>query len=204
MRDIKLGIPTLVGAYTYMSGPANLRGLGKIGRFCSLGNSVNIGPGQHPTDWLSTSPFQYTVASFDHPEIRQFGLTGLRYEAPGPVEIGNDVWIGSDVIIQAGVKVGNGAIIGSGAVVTKDVPDYAIVVGIPAKVLRYRFSEDNIERLLKLRWWDYDLRSMKSVPFDQIDVALDQLEAKKEAGTLEPRHSKLVQVLKEYITPDPY
>lgn len=77
-----------------------------------------------------------------------------------PCYIGNDVWIGRGVMIKNGIKIGNGAIIGAGAVVTKDVPDYAIVGGVPAKIIRYRFDENTIKLLLESKWWDY--------PFDVI------------------------------------
>jgi acetyltransferase-like isoleucine patch superfamily enzyme len=194
IRDITLGIPTKIGAYTYISGPANLRGLSSLGRFCSLGNNIIIGPGSHPTDWLSTSPFQYNAVYFDHPEIRGVGDTKLTYEDKAPVIIGNDVWIGSNVTILRGVKVGDGAIVASGAIVTKDVLPYSIVGGVPSKLIKYRFTSDIIESLIKIKWWDYDLRSMKNINFNSINTAVDQLNILIKGGKLNPRASKWVSV----------
>jgi acetyltransferase-like isoleucine patch superfamily enzyme len=194
LRDITLGVPTKIGAYTYISGPANLRGLKSIGRFCSLGNDINIGPGHHPLNWLSTSPFQYNAAFFDHPEIRGLGQTNLHYESPPEVIIENDVWIGSNVTIFRGVKVGNGAVIGAGSIVTKDVPNYAVVAGTPAKLIKYRFNQDIIDRLIKLQWWNYDLRGMKGVDFSSIETAINQLETALKNGNLEERTPKFVEI----------
>lgn len=123
----------------------------RIGNFCSISDHVFIGGGEHPLDWVSTSPvFQ----------DRSHGPIGLRHIADFPIPpnretiIGNDVWIGHGVSIKQGVVVGDGAVIATGAVVTKDVPPYAIVGGVPAKVIKYRFSEQTIAELLKSKWWE--------------------------------------------------
>ena len=121
----------------------------RIGSFCSIANGVVIGGAQHPLQWISTSPVFYNEA----------GGTGLHLgslqvpRTPQTV-IGNDVWIGSRAIVLAGVTVGNGAVIGAGEVVTKDVPPYAIVGGVPAKVIRYRFNKDEIEMIENTEWWN--------------------------------------------------
>lgn len=200
IRDITLGIPTQIGAYTYISGPANLRGLKSIGRFCSIGNHVNIGPGNHPTNWLSTSPFQYNAAYFDHPEIRAFGVTGLSFGGHiSPVEIGNDVWIGSGVTILSGVKIGDGAIVAAGAVVTTNIPPYAIYGGVPAKLIKFRFSEDIISKLLQLEWWKYDLRGLKDIQFDDIESAIAEINRRKANGLVAERMVKLVPIVKDFF-----
>jgi acetyltransferase-like isoleucine patch superfamily enzyme len=121
----------------------------KVGRFCSIGNETIIGTWSHPTDLVSTYPGFYSG--------NQHTINVRRDETVkeiNPVIIGNDVWIGHRAIIVGGVTVGDGAIIASGAVVTKDVEPYAIVGGVPARVLKKRFSQTTIDRLLQLKWWD--------------------------------------------------
>ena len=123
----------------------------KIGKFCSISHGVKIGLGPHPLNFFSTSPVFYdpnrgVVDSLLYDEFENKGYT----------EIGNDVLIGANAIILAGVKVGNGAVIGAGSVVTKDVPPYAIVVGNPAKVIKFRFNKEIIEQLETIQWWNYE------------------------------------------------
>ena len=93
------------------------------------------------------------------------------------VTIGNDVWIGLNAVIMDGVTIGDGAVVGTNAVVTRDVPPYAIVVGLPAKVLRYRFDENTIARLQKSRWFDRDIEFIKQLPMGDIEKCLEILEA---------------------------
>ncbi|MBR3525825.1 MAG: CatB-related O-acetyltransferase [Lachnospiraceae bacterium] len=133
----------------------------RIGRYCSIGADVHVVRGQHPSrDWVSTSPCFYSLlnqSGFSYAEQQLF--EEFRWLDEGKkycVEIGNDVWIGSHALIMEGVRIGNGAIIAAGAVVVKDVPDYAIVGGNPAKLIRYRFGEEEIAYLKELRWWDKD------------------------------------------------
>jgi hypothetical protein len=92
------------------------------------------------------------------------------------IEIGNDVWSGHNVTVLGGVTVGDGAILAAGAVVSRDVPPYALVGGVPAKVIRYRFPEKIIERLLAVRWWDFPFIRLSGLAFDDIERCLDQLE----------------------------
>lgn len=129
-----------------------------IGKYCSIGPNCLIGLGRHPTsEFVSTHPVFYSLR-------RQAGVTFAQdasYEEVMPITIGNDAWIGAAAIVLDGVKIGNGAIVSAGSVVNKDVPDYAIVGGVPAKVIRYRFSEQEIGILLNEQWWNKDEQWLK-------------------------------------------
>lgn len=163
-----------VGKYSYI-GRNNGVTNAKIGNYCSIGSFVTIGGGVHPLNRISTSPLFYDngndwktsdFISKDNKEVDQL-LT----------IVGNDVWIGDYSYIKAGVKIGDGVIIGAGAVVTKDVPPYSIVGGVPAKVIRYRFSEEIIERLLEIKWWDKDEKWLKDNVslFSKSDLKINDL-----------------------------
>ncbi len=123
----------------------------KIGSFCAFAPGVKmIHRGDHRTDWISTFPFMGFPSGWSNATQLQGHPTGK-----GPIIIGNDVWIGTGVTILSGVTIGDGAVIGANAVVSKDVPPYAIAVGNPARVVKYRFSSDVIETLLRISWWNW-------------------------------------------------
>lgn len=123
----------------------------KIGSFCSIAEGVTvIINGDHRTDWITTYPFSSLPNKWPHADDIKGHPT-----SKGPVTIGNDVWIGSRAFILSGVTIGDGAVIGANAVVTKNVPAYAIVAGNPAKVIKYRFDPDTIEKLLAIAWWNW-------------------------------------------------
>jgi acetyltransferase-like isoleucine patch superfamily enzyme len=131
-----IGSHTYIGCYCYITATA-------IGRYGSIGNNVSIGQGEHVLTDVSTSakfyqnPYQILTAK--------------------PCQIGHDVWIGVDAIILRGVTIGTGAVIAANAVVTRDVPPYAIVAGVPARVIKYRFSETVRAALLESAWWELDV-----------------------------------------------
>ncbi len=113
----------------------------RIGSFCSIASGVTfVLSGDHPTDMVSTFPFK----------IKCLGMDVAEATSRGDITVGDDVWIGQNAVILSGVTIGRGAVIAAGAVVSKDVPPYAIAGGVPAKVIRYRFSESVIEKLLKI------------------------------------------------------
>jgi acetyltransferase-like isoleucine patch superfamily enzyme len=119
-----------------------------IGKYCSIASGVQIWlGGDHKVDWISTYPFG---PKHGGPKIRGWP------HSKGPVRIGNDVWIGNGATIMHGVTIGDGSVIGAKAVVARDVDPYTVVVGNPAKEVRKRFSDEDIEFLLDLKWWDWE------------------------------------------------
>lgn len=138
-----------VGAYSYV-GPGTSIVCTTIGKFCSIAGNASIGLGKHSMDLISTSPL-----FFSKKNATGFSWTSKNsFEEYSRVNIGNDVWIGMSAMIIGGVTIGNGAVVAAGAIVTKDVPPYAVVGGVPAKVIKYRFSAETIEKLLELKWWN--------------------------------------------------
>lgn len=148
-----------------------------IGNYVSIGEYVRINVfNTHPIDWLSTHPFQVNDAHFsDVPGYRDIHRIARAWH-PGKMLIGHDVWIGSHAKLLNAVSIGIGAVVGAAAVVTDDVPPFAIVGGVPARVIRYRFDEKTITRLLASRWWELDPWRLSGVPFNDISLALDEIE----------------------------
>jgi acetyltransferase-like isoleucine patch superfamily enzyme len=163
-----------IGMYSFINSNTTVYPDTVIGRYCSIGKNCEIGAFDHPIDWLSTSPFQYNMQL--HFPQHQGECHQIKPSRPNLTTIGNDVWIGSLCIIKRGITIGDGAIIAGGAVVIDDVPPYAIVGGIPAKVLKYRFDETKIEKLKNLKWWELLPTQLEKVSFNDIDKALSQIE----------------------------
>jgi acetyltransferase-like isoleucine patch superfamily enzyme len=153
---------------------------GSIGRFCSIAPDVSIGMSEHPVDWLSSSMIGYVPdihgwASHARAQGREVRLRmGRRVLRSAPV-IGNDVWIGAGAFIRSGVTVGDGAVVAAGAVVVADVPPYQIVGGNPARVIRPRFAEPVIRRLMALRWWEWDVLSLP-LDFSEVEPTIAAIE----------------------------
>ena len=126
-----------------------------IGKYCSFAKGVCIYSRNHPYWRPSTSPLFYN-SSFDNSGVK---VDNVKYDK---LTIGNDVWIGQYAVILPSVRtIGDGAVIGAGSIVTKDVPDYAIVVGNPAKVIKYRFDDKTIREIKESKWWDWDINFIK-------------------------------------------
>ncbi|WP_338584581.1 CatB-related O-acetyltransferase [Pseudomonas sp. MAG733B] len=154
-----------IGAHTYIRSDCVLTTVSSIGRFCSIGNNCFIGQEKntHPSTWLSSHPFQYTN-------------TRLSYEpVVANVTIGDDVWIGHSAMIMEGVTVGTGAVIATRALVVHDVPPYAIVAGVPAKVVKYRHPPEVAARLLESKWWECDMDFLQGLSLDDPEAALPEI-----------------------------
>lgn len=137
-----------------------------IGKFCSIGPNLSCGWGIHPINGISTSPAFFSTK-------KQAGFTFSKVDKLDerkPITIGNDVFIGWNVTILDGVTIGDGAIIGAGAVVSKDIPPYAVAVGCPIQIIKYRFSKEIIDSLLASKWWDQDDSVLMEVEKNFFDV----------------------------------
>ena len=147
-----------LGDYSYIAKNSNVTNC-YIGKFCSIGPNFCCGLGLHPTNGISTAPMFYSTA-------KQNGMTLCKenkVDESKQTIIGNDVFIGANVTVLDGAHVGDGAVIGAGAVVVNDIPPYAIAVGVPAKVVKYRFDEQTIKALLERQWWEGSEEELQKV-----------------------------------------
>jgi acetyltransferase-like isoleucine patch superfamily enzyme len=164
---------TFIGDYSYISVNAWISHT-DIGRFCSIGPNFLCGWGIHPTNGISTSPMFYST-------MKQNGITlssENKIEERKTITIGNDVFIGANVTVLDGITIGDGAVIGAGSIVSKDIPPYAIAVGSPIRIIRYRFEKDQIDRLLKVKWWYFDKDKLEDVEkmFFHVDEFIQKYE----------------------------
>lgn len=164
-----------------------------IGRYCSIAADVCIAPDEHPMAWLTSSPFIGLAFGWARKFMKSKGGAALN-AADGrtgakPVRIGNDVWIGQGAFIKGGLEIGDGAVIAARAVVTKDVPPYAIVAGVPAKVVRYRFDDETVKELLELKWWNYNICDFGQLDWSNVKECIARIREKEREGLrpYEPR-----------------
>ena len=139
-----------IGSNTYINDNSSINYV-NIGKFCSIASKVQINLGKHPVDLISTHPAFFSK----NKKFKCYADKEYFLDEINTINIGNDVWIGHGAIIMGGVEIGNGAVIAAGSVVTKDVRPYAIVGGVPAKLIKYRFSENQIDTLNNVKWWDF-------------------------------------------------
>jgi acetyltransferase-like isoleucine patch superfamily enzyme len=207
LSDLKVRGDCSIGAFSYaVSGHAYGT---HIGRYCSIARDVNIGQFNHTMEWLSTSPFQFEqgftfATGDDFPDKEAYDATApdpklsarARRDLTKVTTIGNDVWLGHGAIITAGVTIGDDAVIGANAVVTKDVEPYAIMGGVPAKMIRYRFDAAMRKRLMKTQWWQYATWQLEGVPFADLEDALTEIERRVAEENMQPYvPSKVVQTV---------
>ena len=144
LSDVQVGKYSRIGVHCQVTNA-------KIGNFTAIGKDTVITVGQHPTNYLTFHSIFYKKGNWGwHDDW----VAPIEFHSGKKVTIGNDVWIGRQCIIMDGVNIGDGAIVATGAVVTKDVPPFAVVGGVPAKIIRYRFPKEVIDRLEEIQWWN--------------------------------------------------
>jgi acetyltransferase-like isoleucine patch superfamily enzyme len=182
-RNTQVGPDAVVGRYLGMNESCFVA-RAVVGSYCSIGARTAINPFNHPVDWLSIHEFQYHPNSFDwvdeYNSVVRLERTPEMFQR---VTIGSDVWMGHNVNVMPGVSIGDGAVVGAGSVVTKDVSPFAIVAGAPASVKRFRFSDEVVERLMRVRWWDLELEDLSGLPYRDVERCLDRLEEIKASKT---------------------
>ena len=182
-------LPLSLGAFSYSHSPFSREMA--IGRYCSFSWGLELIAADHPLDWATTSPVTH-----NHQDIRglelylnDIGVQEYRMQVydPGhrPVQFGHDVWVGMRTLIKRGITIGHGAVVAAGSLVTHDVPPYAIVAGTPARILRFRFADALIARLLKSEWWRYGPEKLQPLDPSDPELFLDRLDMAVAAG-LEP------------------
>ena len=154
-----------IGRGTYIRRDVFIDDYVEIGRYCSIANDVVLGPSEHPFENFSTHPISYDVYNCPRGDRKTI--------------IGNDVWIGTRAIIKKGVTIGDGAVVAAGAVVTKNVPPYAIVAGVPTKIIKYRFEPEIIQKLQELEWWKLPLDKLQDLKNLPIEDAIEKLQSIK-------------------------
>lgn len=167
-----------IGAFSYLRGAgAVFRHISRIGRFCAIAGGIHSGAPEHATSlltghnmfcndwWKHAWPDlnEYHALNTRQTELARAATAADTAHRDQKIEIGNDVWIGFGAFIRRGVTIGDGAVIGAHSVVTRDVPPYAVVAGTPARIIKFRFPDKTIERLLSVRWWDYGVLALHNI-----------------------------------------
>lgn len=148
-----------LGDYSYVVNDSDIA-YAAIGKFCSIAAMTRINPGNHPMWRASQSHFTYRASTYFPGEEDDTEFFAWRRQHH--VSLGHDVWIGHGAVVLPGRNIGTGAVVAAGAIVTKDVPDYAIVAGNPARIIRARFTDDITARMKRLAWWDWDHETLRT------------------------------------------
>lgn len=175
-------LTTFIGAYSYINDGGYLRSEVFVGRYCSIGRRVSIGAGSHPMAGLSTHPSLIYGRGNPYSDS-EIGALGIKKSAPNLTVIENDVWIGDGAVIVKGVILSTGCVVGANSVVTKNVPPYAIVGGVPARLIRYRFPAEVISELLSHQWWEYSHETLKDFPLINIFEFIKAIKLHRANGT---------------------
>lgn len=195
-----------MGAYSFIRNDCILKNINAIGRFCSIAPGCLFGPEEHNTQMLTTSTLINSTSQWSYDdsfnvfwkENNHFlkkvraSLSSNEFKNNQYINIEHDVWIGQNVTIMRGIRIGTGAIIGANSVVTKDVPPYTIVAGVPAKKIKNRFPEETISKLIESQWWNYSLDSLRGIDFSNPESAATEITHRKNHGLLDvasyPKH----------------
>ena len=189
-----------LGAYSY-SRTVNMDIDFSCGRYCSVATNVTLSDQEHPLDRVSSHPFS------THPHMKEFAAKefGVNIEIEShsflkdPPKIGHDVWIGAGAQIKRGITIGTGAVIASRAIVTKDVPPYAVVGGMPAKVIKYRFDEETVNKLLASKWWEFNYVDFPKVSTKNVHEFIDKINEMRLKGEIKLFEPGFVNVADELI-----
>jgi len=161
-----------IGRYSFLNVGTVVYSQTTIGSFCSTGRWVEVGAAKHPLDALSSHLFTFGLSPFK--EISPENRLGKNHTIHRPTVIGHDVWIGAKALVSSGVTIGNGAIVAANAVVAKDVPPYAVVGGVPAKLIKMRFPDEIINKLEALKWWELDPEQISKLKFWPIEDSISE------------------------------
>ncbi|MDX1931839.1 MAG: DapH/DapD/GlmU-related protein [Capsulimonadales bacterium] len=152
-------VETVFGDYSYVVNDSQII-YARIGKFCSIAAATRLNPGNHPLDRAALHHWTYRSVSYGLGEEDDADF--FEWRRSHQVTLGDDVWIGHGATVVPGVRIGTGAAVGAGAVVTKEIPAFAVAVGVPARVIRFRFEEKVRDALLRIAWWDWDRERLRA------------------------------------------